>query len=117
MVIFTLIFGCMNRYESSATGYYEVENYKLIDSSSSLVLPKLTLKKDKTFLAEFINEKYMGKWTVDDIQEFTLIHFTFTDGHTAEGRIDGTSINILNPQVDFYTPNLKILTFKKIQIR
>ncbi len=115
LLICCLFYGCINRYEKSAIGYYEIEDYKLLDSSTSVVLPRLTLKYDKTFLAEFPNIKYSGEWKVNDIQEFTLIHFTFSDGHICEGRIDGTSINILNPQVDFYTPNLKTLSFKKIK--
>ncbi len=107
--------GCLHSYEENAVGTYSVNEYELIDSNIKHELPKLTLKKDKTFSLEFINEKHNGNWNIDDIQEFTLIHFKFEDGHIGEGRIDSIYIDILNSDIDFYMPNLKSLLFKKVK--
>lgn len=105
--------GCVNTYERDAVGYYEVEGYRLIDSSITVSLPTRLLSHDKKFLAEVNGKKYHGRWKVEDIKEFTSIYLTFTDGHTCEGRIDESSIDILNPQTDFYTLNIQKLSFKK----
>lgn len=112
-----LIYSCLNRFEETAIGSYSIQEYKLIDSSKNINLPKFQLRKDRTFSLEISNMEYNGKWKVTDIQEFTTIYFNFNDNHICEGRIwtDNGNIDILNPYADFYLPNVASITFKKVK--
>jgi hypothetical protein len=73
-VLLIVLSGCLNKYEKDIVGNYEVKNYELTDSTKTLnfTLPKLLIKKDKTFLLSFDETKLEGKWEADDFGDWTL---------------------------------------------
>ncbi len=117
LLLFTCIIlsACMNEYERQATGYYEVDKFEALDSTSAIDLPTLVLNEDKTFVLSFKNKKITGKWKADDYRDFTVADFTFDNRH-AQGELLGQHLErmeIINP-LDFYI-NAKSFSFKRVE--
>ena len=114
MLILSFFYGCTNRYEKQAVGYYEVGSYERIDSLSTnkIDLPSsLTLNEDKTFLLVFKDSTAKGKWTADDYGDWTLVEF-FVKGNKIQAQLGINEIHVINP-FEFNCPQLKTLVFKK----
>ena len=108
-----ILSSCLNRYEKEVIGYYQVDEYKLIDSVKSLPisLPKLVLRNDKTYSFEFQDSIVKGKWSADDSGDWTLIKLYYKDREIS-GQIGIDQISIPNPAwLD--CPFLETMKFKR----
>ncbi len=116
ILLFSLLSGCMNRFEKKLVGFYEVEKYEIIDTLNKKInLPNLALGNDKNFTLTFKSKTINGKWKADDYGDFTLIEFQEGE-QKSQGKIVGSEaqpeIEISIP-ANFYCPFLKTLVFRQ----
>ena len=118
---FTLIYitfisfaSCMNKYEKSAIGKYELYNYEITNNSVQVDnLAKFFLYENKTFIFKYNNTQLSGNWSAGDNGDWTAVQFVIKN-KIIEARLGQDKISFYSLQ-GFGIENLIDITFIKIK--